>query len=136
MNDEIRQRLQTLRDGLSVQSGQFERLPTAAEIVELIDCVLAVEPVVNNVSITNNRAAEDRVGESCANLAPGSGAAARMGIDLVNRAIQEAARDIHRAMGPLADHCICGQRWDSHDKAQCKPPGYKPPRWWQFWRAA
>ena len=68
MNDEIRQRLQTLRDGLSVQSEQVQRLPTAAEIVELIDCVLAVEPVVNNVSITNNRVAEDRVGESCAKL--------------------------------------------------------------------
>lgn len=68
MNDEIRQRLQTLRDGLGVQSGQFERLPTAAEIVELIDCVLAVEPVVNNVSITNNRAAEDQIGEGLVGL--------------------------------------------------------------------
>ena len=54
------------------------------------------------------------------------------GIELANRAIQEAAR----AMGPLAEYCLCGQPWDAHDKANCKPPGWRrPPYWRRVWDA-
>lgn len=70
MDDEIRNRLKALRDKLAPVPGFPHVLASGADITELIDCLVAMNPKPKvKVTITNNIAAEDRVGESCAKLA-------------------------------------------------------------------
>jgi len=69
MDDEIRNRLKALRDRLAPTPGFPHVLASGADITELIDCLVAMNPKPKvKVTVTNNIAAEDRVGDACAKL--------------------------------------------------------------------
>jgi hypothetical protein len=68
MDDEIRNRLKVLRDRLAPAPGFPHVLVSGADITELIDCLVAMNPKPK-ITITNNIASEDRAakyGSECA----------------------------------------------------------------------
>lgn len=93
---EIRQRLQTLREELTVAPGaQVKRMPSPEDVIEVIDCVLALHPKVNVgppptvTNITNQHIVNGLDG-----LAPGSREAAKVGAELTSAWQQRIAEGL------------------------------------------